>query len=108
MTVWLPIFLDLIARDNSCGYTFEPLDKDTYNYTADPGGVWEGYVNKTTKCRYNWSESGVDLDPSKYGTDVPSWMERINPDYGLNLLHVYIRQKEHGRDEEEVSKASKI
>ena len=96
LTVWIPIFLELLAKQHACPYTYEPLNKATYNYTVDPGGVWEGFYNKTTTCRYDYSEF-PDEEP-------PLWMERLNPLYGINVLPVYIRQKEHGKDDEEEAK----
>ena len=97
MAFWLPVFLNLVAKDHACGYTFEPMasyDKDVTDR------FFRGYENRSTVCTYNWTKGG-EIDYNVTGTYPPLWMERINPYYGINVMPVYIREQEPARDKEE-------
>ena len=101
---WLPVFLNLIARDHACAYTFEPLAN--YDKTVTPK-FFRGYQNTSTICTYDWSQNGT-IEYTEEDSDFPPlWMERINPNNGIGMVPVYIRQQEPARNPAEQKEVSK-
>ena len=101
MGLWFPFFLSMIAKNHACGFTSGP--EHMYNATSTPK-FFKGYHNTSTICSYDWTQGG---SITYNGTiHPPLWMERLNPTYGLNILPVWVRQLEPGRDVEEMSEVS--
>mmetsp|Transcript_13698 Transcript_13698/g.27291 ORF Transcript_13698/g.27291 Transcript_13698/m.27291 type:complete len:955 (+) Transcript_13698:71-2935(+) len=104
VVLWLPVFMYYLAEMKACPYTWdEPVtsntshihyrNQDTQLLSGNPvGDKWEGFFNESTTCYYNWTKAKA-LNLPLSGSP-PVWMERGNPDYGLQ----YLDDKQRGRE----------
>ncbi|GMH71468.1 hypothetical protein TrLO_g3900 [Triparma laevis f. longispina] len=105
VVMWLPYLLLGLAEMKACPYSYvEPVVTEDHRWFRPEvisvfgnsiEDTWVGYFNETTTCRYDWDQA---LSLGLWSVDVdikpPYYLERGNPNYGLQYLPLHIRSKE--------------
>ncbi|GMH65050.1 hypothetical protein TrLO_g5195 [Triparma laevis f. longispina] len=125
--LWIPILLDVLAERHACPYMKEPqFDTGDLNWNA-----FDGFQNVSkTLCTYNTSmfdANGTDPLNLLAGGDYAAysdcttckldsgaiegygrWMERGNPEFGLNYYPSHTRKDEPTEDVDEIAIKSRM